>query len=249
MPNPSITVTIQHLESIVDSCIERRDPHGLFAALYLKVTRTISDGIVQKQFENNERMEYLDVIFAQRYINAYKAHKAGLTTTAAWQSVFAAVENSDLLCIQHLLLGMNAHINLDLGIAAAEVSRGADLNDLESDFNKINDVLINLLDGVQTCINGMSPAMWLVDWLFTQKDEQFAGFSMRAARTYAWRSAQLLHATPEADLPGQINMLDQCASVIGRELIRPRKMLHWLILIVRRFEGRDVAAQIRLIGA
>jgi len=36
--------------------------------------------------------------------------------------------------MQNLLLGMNAHINLDLGIAAVQTCGGADLIMLKDDF-------------------------------------------------------------------------------------------------------------------
>ena len=44
------------------------------------------------------------------------------------------------------MIGMNAHINLDLGIAAATVApTPAELEALHADFNRINDVLARLV--------------------------------------------------------------------------------------------------------
>ena len=43
--------------------------------------------------------------------------------------------------LQHLLLGINAHINLDLGIAAVETSPGNQLAPLKNDFDMINKLL------------------------------------------------------------------------------------------------------------
>lgn len=53
------------------------------------------------------------------------------------------------LILQHLLLGINAHINLDLGIAAAQTSPGDDLPDLRNDFVEINRVLVRQVDGIR----------------------------------------------------------------------------------------------------
>ena len=50
--------------------------------------------------------------------------------------------------MQHLLMGMNAHINLDLGIAASEVAGGNSIHDLKSDFMKVNDILAGLLSEI-----------------------------------------------------------------------------------------------------
>jgi len=43
---------------------------------------------------------------------------------------------------------MNAHINLDLGIAAVEISRNKNLDDLENVFNKINEIISLLVHEV-----------------------------------------------------------------------------------------------------
>jgi hypothetical protein len=85
-------------------------------------------------------LKKLDVIFANRYLEAYHAYKAGQRARKSWQISFEA-KNKDLLLMQHLLLGMNAHINLDLGIAAAQtVESTQDIKTLHNDFNKINEV-------------------------------------------------------------------------------------------------------------
>ena len=44
---------------------------------------------------------------------------------------------------------MNAHINLDLGIAAAKVMEGKDIQNLKDDFDKINDILSSLVTYVE----------------------------------------------------------------------------------------------------
>jgi len=50
---------------------------------------------------------------------------------------------------QHLLLGMNAHINLDLGVAAARVCPADQLPNLKNDFDRINLILSDLIGAVQ----------------------------------------------------------------------------------------------------
>jgi len=247
MTENNINTIIQELEIIVEDCIQQQNPHGLFAALYLKVTRAVWDGIQQQHFEDNARMEQFDVLFAQRYISAYQARMAGKPTTASWQVVFDAMTNPELLSIQHLLLGMNAHINFDLGIVAAQVSQNTPLENLKSDFNKINDILLDMLETVQTSVNKISPMMWVVDWIFTKNDEQFAGFSMRAAREYAWKSAQLLDVIPKQAFQDQLELLDRASATFGREMVKPRRFLRWLTRLIRRFEKGNVGEQIRAI--
>mgnify|MGYP001070305221 FL=1 len=120
MPANSITEVIVQLTEIVEKSRRENSQLGYFAALYRKVTIRIRDGIAKREFDDNERMERLDVIFANRYIDAYNAFKSNQTPTQSWSIAFIASQNTNLLILQHLLLGINAHINLDLGIAAAQ---------------------------------------------------------------------------------------------------------------------------------
>src|SRR5690606_9901383 len=122
---------------------------GYFAVLYRRVTARVDDGIRQGRFEDGARMERLDVVFANRYLDALARYRAGEATTRSWAVAFRAAETWNPLVLQHLLLGMNAHINLDLGIAAAETAPGAALPGLERDFHEITTLLGEMLDDVQ----------------------------------------------------------------------------------------------------
>ena len=54
-----------------------------------------------------------------------------LLIAQCWSVAFHAAHRRPPIIFQHLLLGMNAHINLDLGIACAEVAPGPAIDDLE----------------------------------------------------------------------------------------------------------------------
>ena len=110
----SIEEIIERLTGIVSQTKAENSPLGYFAALYRKVTRQVKSDIDGGLFEDNARMERLDVIFANRYLAAYDAHRAGRTPTRAWMFSFAVARQWWPIVLQHLLLGMNAHINLDL---------------------------------------------------------------------------------------------------------------------------------------
>ena len=79
--------------------------------------------------------------FANRYLAAYDAYQNHKPVTESWQYTFQVNEQWWPIVLQHLLLGMNAHINLDLGIAAARISPGEKLQSLQNDFLKINKIL------------------------------------------------------------------------------------------------------------
>ena len=146
-PIHTIDQVITNLDAIILKSQEDNNPLGYFAALYRKVTIKVKEGIANNRFDNGPRMERLDVIFASRYLNAYFAYQKQEPVTQSWEEAFNLSNNYWPIVLQHLLIGMNAHINLDLGIAAAEVSKGENIEGLKNDFDTINTILSGLSDG------------------------------------------------------------------------------------------------------
>ncbi|MEO1626876.1 MAG: DUF5995 family protein, partial [Bacteroidota bacterium] len=183
VPAQSIDEVLQQLDQIIADSIDQASLLGAFAALYRQVTARVKQGIADGRFEDGARMERLDVVFANRYLAAYAQYKAaGEFPTQSWLLAFEKTRLPELLIIQHLFLGMNAHINLDLGIAAAEIAPGESIHELEKDFMEINQLLLEMVGAVQKRIGELSPLFWLLDWLGGVSDERLAGFSLKAAR-------------------------------------------------------------------
>src|ERR1035438_6733959 len=140
MEAQTIEEVITQLEKIISETLKTNDRIGYFTVLYHKVTCRVRDGINNNEFDDNIRMEKLDVLFANRFLDAYKQYTLGQQQTESWKVTFDASKHSSYLVLQHLLLGMNAHINLDLGIAVVEALKGKNLADVHNDFNKINTI-------------------------------------------------------------------------------------------------------------
>ena len=121
----SIDEVIAQLGDVIDRSLRERNRLGFFAALYRKVTIKVKEGIVAGRFDDGPRMERLDVIFANRYLEALTRLGSGQAPTPCWALSFEAAATWPPIILQHLLLGMNAHINFDLGIAAATTCPGA----------------------------------------------------------------------------------------------------------------------------
>ena len=221
MPVQTIEEVIASLTEIIDDCERRNSRLGYFPAMYRKVTLRVDEGIRNGHFEDNQRMERLDVAFARRYIEAFQQIRAGKQPTRSWAVTFEMAEESHPMVIQHLLLGMNAHINLDLGIAAAEICRGQDLESLKNDFFKINEVLANLLNEVQNGVNESSPLFRVLDRLGWRVDEALGNFSIRHARRSAWKKAAELHQLPECEHAAQIDAYDREVASFARILCPP----------------------------
>jgi hypothetical protein len=237
----SIDQVIDDLKAIVQDCIQQKDALGIFAAVYLRTTVAVREAIRQGRFEDNPRMERLDVIFADRYIDALKAYRAGLPCTQSWKQAFDASRNNRLIGMQHLMLGMNAHILLDLGIAAAQVCPGAQIKQIENDFNKINEVLMELLDVMQDAMAQMSFVYKLLDKFGMNLDEKIASGGIKLARVRAWQVAQnCAAATDPAALQKVIAETDTVTQGLSKGIIHTPGFLNFLLGLIKMTETGDV---------
>src|SRR5690606_13776650 len=114
VPAQNIKEVLTALDLIIADCRQHNSRMGYFAVLYKKMTEGVRVGLSQNYFDDGARMEKLDVVFANRYLNAYHQYRHGQPSTHSWAEAFNAAQRSDLIVVQHLLLGINAHINLDL---------------------------------------------------------------------------------------------------------------------------------------
>ena len=244
----TIEEVISRLDHIVEESLEKGSPMGIFAALYRRVTIRVKEGIEQNEFEDGPRMEKLDVVFANRYLEAHQQYLNNQPTTLSWKLAFDSSERTDLILLQHLLLGINAHINLDLGIAAATISPGSEIQSLQNDFNKINELLVEMTDKVQEEIDQVSPLIWLLDWVAKDKDEKFAEFSIKAARLHAWSVAMEMAGLPAESWDSRIIKLDQGVEKFGQLIEGKSWLLKTAISLIRFFETKDVRKKIEVLS-
>jgi hypothetical protein len=243
----SIAEVLIRMDKIVSECKSKESRIGYFAVLYRQVTRRIQKGILNREFEDNPRMETLDILFAKRFIDAYELWSHGIQPTKSWDTAFEASKSSNYLALQHLFLGINAHINLDLGIAASETMAGKDLIGIQKDFNQINAILGELVDGVKANMSTVSPIFgWLIP-LAKRKDEMLLNFSIQLARDGAWKYAGEYHLAPDKD--SQLKDRDRNISKLAAKLINPGRFLLFLVRIVAFAEWKSVSKAMDKLGA
>lgn len=240
---------VRDLEHIVDTTRTTGDRKGYFAAMYSRVTLAVQQRTASGTFDDAARMERFVARFARRYTDAFWARAAGQPTTRSWALAFDAAGQSGPLVLQHLALGMNAHINLDLGIVAAELARPGPVETLAGDFGAINDVLAHLVDRCQDALVAASPALGLVDQLLDRHDENLARFSLRVARDGAWRFAQQLADAGDADWPMVIAQRDTAVADVGARLLTRAGPADSVRRILRLTEWRTVEAVIDLLAS
>lgn len=249
MAAQNIDEVITRLEVIIEDCIRTKNRAGYFAALYHKVTCRVKEGISNNEFEDGPRMERLDVLFANRYIAAWDEWTDKRKPTSSWQVAFESTKRSTVLVLQHLLLGMNAHINLDLGIAAVETAAGKDLDSLQKDFNSINMILASLTYEVVGNINRVSPLMSLMGFHATNYNAILIQFTMSNARDGAWCFAEDLVEKKGDEYAACIVQRDSTIMKLAEGLTRPRGPLKITLWIIHFFEWRNPAKIIQMLSS
>ncbi|WP_375583959.1 DUF5995 family protein [Cyclobacterium xiamenense] len=241
MPNPhSIQGVLEALDQIIDESISNNSRIGLFAYVYRRTTDEIASEINLGHFKDNELLEKFDVAFAQLYLNAYQDYKNNREVSGAWAYAFSQVDKP-LTIVQHILLGMNAHINLDLAVAAAQVMEGRDIQDIEHDFHKVNDILFQITNELQDRLSRVSPLMFVLDLMGKNKDERIINFSMRKARTQSWRAAKRLWSLPEEERAGAIQKIDRIVVLLSKLIRSPKSLaIALFLLLIRAFETKEV---------
>ena len=226
---------LETLDRAVETARVEEGRWGLFAALYREVTRAVAVGIDAGRFEDGPRMSRFDAAFANRYFAALRRVRAGEEPGKSWGVALNASGDSELTALAHILLGVNAHINLDLGLAVVEA--GLDPFAFRADFDEINRILAEVLTRAQSDLNAFSPAMDRLDELLGDADEFLGLFILARARDQAWRTAVVADAIPITARPTLETVLDRATAHLGRRIASPSLPIAAALALVRRHES------------
>jgi hypothetical protein len=246
---PAIATTIEevleHLENIIHTSVSREDRIGFFAALYHKVTLKVKEDIDSGLFEDGSRLAYLDVLFANRYLHAayeWQKDPESPLVSKSWKKAFQNLNSPRKLVLQHLLLGMNAHINLDLGIAVVEaVNNGSTIDDLRKDYNSINNILAGLTYGVINNLRMISPFLSIIGLKGSSSNSMLIQFSLSTARDGAWLFATDLIQKQPHEAEAFIAERDKSIEGLGQMLVTNKGFLRIGIFITYLFEWKKAS--------
>lgn len=244
MAIPEIDAIVERLDAVIADARARRHRLGFFAAMYRQVTQCVGREVEAGAFDDDVRMARFVSLFAGRYLDAVDRWQAGGQPTRCWRAAFRAAERQDRVILQHVLLGMNAHINLDLAVVAAKVSSGNTIGTLKGDFERINDILQGLMEPLQDCISRFSPALHVLWEVGGGTDDEVLNFSIRVARADAWHQAVLLARLGAVPRTVAIDMLDRKVAVLARVVVEPGGILERAVDVVAYLESDDVVAVI-----
>ena len=236
----SINEVLTNLDNVIEWSKAQQSRIGYFAVLYRRMTVAVQQGILNNQFEDGARMERLDVIFANRYLQAWDAYINKQKCTNAWCNVFDACNTNDLVVLQHLFLGINTHINLDLAIAAAETCPGEKIYDLKNDFGKINIVIASLMQTVQDSLCKVWFPLKLLIMITSSRQGAVINFSIGKAREASWANAIALALVQGQAHDNYIDMIDDTVVEIAKSIMNPGFIARFLLKIVLITESHNV---------
>jgi len=239
-PATTIDEVIALLDGIIAWARQEESRLGYFCTLYRNVTVEIKRGIQQGRFEDGARMERLDVNFANRYLTALADYRNGQAPPSCWAAAFRATAQWPPIVLQHLLLGINAHINFDLGAAAPITCPGDQLPPLKHDFDEINNILAAMIGGVQNQLQQVSHYLKLLDVVGGRTARTVLNWSIDVARDEAWRLAEQLAPLSPAEQQPVLKRRDSETTDLAHLVRHPGALITAANFIVRLSEPRSV---------
>ncbi len=209
--------------------------------MYRTVTAAVRQAVrTGGLFDDDARVEHLTVVFADLSFDAYDNYRGGEEAAQCWAVAFGAAEAPrGRMLLQHLLLGMNAHINLDLGVATVAAA-GDDLAAVQRDVVRVNEILFQVLDHLQDGLGDVSPRMKMLDRLGGSWDERVMRVGIRTCRDLAWTFAGTL---VDAEDPAAVTRVrDEDAAWLARGMLRPWSPVGLSARMISRVESRDIPA-------
>ena len=241
----SINEVIHELDEIIAWSKLHQSRIGYFSVLYRRMTIAVQQGIANGAFEDGKRMEELDVTFANRYFEAWRAFSKKQPCSNAWCKVFAACDTDSQVVLQHLLLGINTHINLDLAIAASATAPGEKIHALKNDFEKINEVIASLTQTTQDSLVKIWFPLKILLMISNKRQDKILDFSISNARKISWANAVTL-----ATLQGvkghddYILTIDKAVVVVSERIMKPGFISRLLLKWVLQMESKNISQSI-----
>ena len=198
---------IGRMESLLAPLVETGDERRHFLATYLRTTRAVRAEIARGGFVDGPWTERWDMAFAELYLDALEVWDATGDAPGPWSVAFSAAEAERVPPLRHLLLGMNAHINLDLPQALIAVIPDEGFDDpvlvgrRAADHEHIDAILASRVAAEDRELRTQERPgdRTLLDHLLTPFNRAGSKRFLKEARGKVWRNARALSAARRDD--------------------------------------------------
>jgi hypothetical protein len=220
-----MTTLVEHWEAA-------HDRRAIFLGCYRLMTANMLNAVDAGRFQDALWVSSLLHRFADYYFDALTCYDQNrLDTPAVWQLAFDATRDEDVTTLQHLLLGVNAHINFDLVFTLVDLlsPEWTALTDerraqRHADHTLVNRIIGETVDAVQDqVIDRHSPWYDFVDKLLGPVDEWLTSRLISRWREEVWENAvcYLEAATPEERVALRQRIEEQ-AMQLGIDMLKIR---------------------------
>lgn len=193
------------LLSVWEESADRRD---IFLRCYRMMTANMHTAIGSRSFEDVAWVDRFLRRFAEFYFDALAAWESDASQAPrVWQLAHESTRRADTAILQHLLLGVNAHINYDLVLTVDELLAGEwhamlphERATRHRDYCRVNDIIASTIDAVQDDLLSPSiPLASLLDRVMGRLDEYLISRLITSWRDQTWEGAIALLEAPDAD--------------------------------------------------
>lgn len=220
-------------------CADRR---AAFLRCYMMMTVNTLQAIDTREFRDPTWVERLLHRFAEYYFEALDAFEEGAELSPpVWRFAHETARQENRWVIQHLLLGVNAHINFDLVLTLEELLRDewpkletARREQRYEDYCHVNAIIARTIDDVQDdVIRPSMPVMGVVDGLMGRLDEFLISRFITGWRDEVWKRAVALVETTDTDQRNSsVQRLESDVMLKARAIAEHR----WRVLL---FPGKE----------
>lgn len=185
----TIAHVLDELQERLDSLPDGMEFRRTFIATYRRTTEAVGSAIEDGSFNDPQWVAAWDSAFADLFFVAHDADLAGEPPPRPWRLAFSPPERLNTL--QHLLLGMNAHINFDLPQALLAVITDDDFADpvlidrRRGDHERIDHILASRVSAEDSHLGG---SRRLLDHLLTPLNRASSKRFLREARQKVWHN-------------------------------------------------------------
>lgn len=224
-PDPPV---IAHMQSFVQRWDEAADRKAVFLRCYSMMTANMLAAIERGEFTDRDWVDRLLHRFADYYFDALDRYeRTPAAAPAVWRLAHDATRDPATLPLQHLLLGVNAHINYDLVLTLADLlepewgalsapQRAARYRD----HGHVNRVIARTIDAVQDeVLEPAMPGMSLLDVLMGPLDEYLIARLITGWREDVWQNAaRLMEARARGDDAPVLAQVEAFTLRLGRRI-------------------------------
>jgi len=187
------------------------DPKAVFTVAYLFMTANAKKLVENNYFDDGNKMVDFIMAFAGRFLDATNEWEKGHTRNVSlpWMVYFNSCESNRSDVTEDITIGMNAHINFDLAVAAYQ--QGYAVPEWQEDYFRINDLMAQVDDNVTHALGRYDPQFYNTDFVsgtYFEASIQLVTSWRTSAYTTAvgYQNALLPSLVPPLELANEISV-------------------------------------------